>query len=159
MEDNQFYPYLNDNYEEVEICKDGSIKQYGVLRKIHPMVKTGYKMVQLKDINNIWKLEYQHRLLAKCFIPNPDNKPICDHKDRNKSNNSLDNLRWVTGTENNINTGIPKNNTTGFKGVRKCGNKFKAFFGRKYLGIYETAPEAHNAYINEVNTKFPHLQV
>jgi len=34
-----------------------------------------------------------HRELALAFIPNPDNLPITDHIDRNKLNNSLDNLR------------------------------------------------------------------
>ena len=30
-----------------------------------------------------------HRLLAMCFIPNPDDKPYVDHRDRDKGNNSL----------------------------------------------------------------------
>lgn len=41
-----------------------------------------------------------HRILAMAFIPNPDNKPYIDHIDTDKSNFSLDNLRWVTAKEN-----------------------------------------------------------
>lgn len=41
-----------------------------------------------------------HLLLAKCFIPNPDNKPQINHIDGNKYNFSLDNLEWVTIAEN-----------------------------------------------------------
>lgn len=41
-----------------------------------------------------------HRLVAKYFIPNPDNLPQVDHKDCNKENNCVDNLRWVTNREN-----------------------------------------------------------
>jgi hypothetical protein len=43
-----------------------------------------------------------HRLLALHFIPNddPENKIHIDHIDRNKHNNNLNNLRWVTCSEN-----------------------------------------------------------
>lgn len=44
----------------------------------------------------------EHRKLAEMFIPNPDNKPCINHKDGNRSNNSLDNLEWVTYSENHI---------------------------------------------------------
>jgi hypothetical protein len=44
-----------------------------------------------------------HRLLAIQYIPNPDNLPEVDHIDRNKQNNDLSNLRWVTHSTNCIN--------------------------------------------------------
>lgn len=46
---------------------------------------------------------YLHRMLAETFIPNPENLPIVDHIDRDKTNNKLDNLRWVTRSENGLN--------------------------------------------------------
>lgn len=50
-----------------------------------------------------------HRLVAESFINNPSELPEVDHLDRDKTNNHVDNLRWATASENNINreNGIP----------------------------------------------------
>lgn len=43
---------------------------------------------------------YIHRLVAKAFIPNPDDLPQVDHINGNKLDNRVDNLRWVTVSDN-----------------------------------------------------------
>jgi len=47
-------------------------------------------------------LERVHRILAKLFIPNPENKPCVNHIDADRANNDLSNLEWATYSENVI---------------------------------------------------------
>lgn len=59
----------------------------------------GYKMAHLSK-DSIGKLFLIHRLVAKAFIPNPNNFPDVNHKDTNKSNNNVNNLEWTTEKSN-----------------------------------------------------------
>ena len=63
---------------------------------------TGYKKVELCKDNEKRKSFKVHRLVAQAFIPNPNNKPEVNHIDGNKINNNIDNLEWVTSSENSI---------------------------------------------------------
>ena len=60
----------------------------------------GYKQVHLMK-NGKRYVKYVHRLVAECFIANPNNLPQVNHINFNKSNNQVDNLEWVTNQENN----------------------------------------------------------
>lgn len=61
--------------------------------------KQGYKTVNLW--NNGQKKTYKiHRLVAKTFIPNPNNYLVINHIDENKMNNDISNLEWCTQKHN-----------------------------------------------------------
>ena len=63
---------------------------------------TGYKKVELHKDNEKRKSFKVHRLVAQAFIPNPENKREVNHIDGNKHNNNVNNLEWVTSSENKI---------------------------------------------------------
>ena len=67
--------------------------------------------------NSIRRTLQLHREMAIAFLPNPENKPEVDHINGDKSDNRLENLRWATKSENQVNTPKNKTNTTGFKNI------------------------------------------
>ena len=93
------YPY----YKVSTFGRVMSNKRYrnGKILKPQP-TSDDYLRVGLSK-NKKQKLFSVHRLLALTFLPNYYNLPQVDHKDRNKHNNSIYNLRWVTQEENMCN--------------------------------------------------------
>jgi hypothetical protein len=65
--------------------------------------KEGYLWVNLTDNNKVKHKCYFHRLLGIQYIPNPNNYPEIDHIDRDRTNNSIVNLRWADKTLQNNN--------------------------------------------------------
>ena len=61
--------------------------------------KDGYLFVVL-SCNGKHKTIAVHKLVAQAFIPNPDDLPIINHKDEDKTNNRVDNLEWCTAKYN-----------------------------------------------------------
>lgn len=101
--------YQISNYERVKgLKRDGFVKSKNVQN--HPIKEkilkggvssTGYKCFTACK-NGIKKHVFYHRVLAECFVPNPDNLPQVNHIDGNKLNNNLSNIEWVTAQENMI---------------------------------------------------------
>ncbi|WP_290095432.1 HNH endonuclease [Bacteroides acidifaciens] len=77
---------------------DGRIERHGII--LEPKVDAeGYFRV---TVGGRIKRDRVHRLVAKCFLPNPRNKEFVNHKDGNKQNNKATNLEWCTPRENSL---------------------------------------------------------
>ena len=137
------------NYEvstlgRVRNCRRGNIFTPGI-------GPNGYRQVGLRR-NGIRRNLYVHRIVAQAFVPNPENKPQVDHKDRDVSNNCCSNLRWSTISENNGNRVKTKNRSSIFKGVFFCNQKQKwcayIVFKRKHIhiGFFDDEKKAGEAY-------------
>jgi hypothetical protein len=79
------------------ICRDGRVYSTKSKKIMKPMVKSNnYSHLQMDDKNLS-----VHFLVANQFIPNTNNCPTVNHKDGDKSNNHVDNLEWMTYSEQN----------------------------------------------------------
>lgn len=58
-----------------------------------------------------------HRHVAKAFIPNPNGHAQVDHINRNRADNRVENLRWVSASENIRNQKMRANNSSGVSNV------------------------------------------
>lgn len=98
--------YEVSNFGEVKALERLVINNGSPQHKHERILKAGgtgkYKTVALCKDGKVYP-KLVHRLVAEAFIPNPDNKPNVDHIDTNPLNNNVENLRWVTQSENSLN--------------------------------------------------------
>lgn len=87
----------------------------------------GYKYIEFNVKGDV-SYHRVHRLVAKAYIPNPENKPFVNHLDGDKGNNNVDNLEWVTGSENNkhaVDNGLARFVHNVYKVTDKYGECFE----------------------------------
>lgn len=104
---------LKQVYEMVDLCKDGEAKKYTV-----------------------------HRLVAKAFIPNHENKEQVNHINGNKFDNRVENLEWCTRSENQLHSTRIGLRTA--KGVKNSQSKLKE---HEVIEIYKS--KESNKYLSE----------
>jgi hypothetical protein len=130
-----------DNYQVSSLGRFKNAK--GVIMENYKPHHSGYIFVRVN------KEKYQlHRLVAFTFIVNPHSKPVVNHIDGNKTNNSVVNLEWVTVQENN-----QHNHNAGLIRVftRKIGQyNLEETFIKEYASIVEAKRETKISSIKEV---------
>ena len=147
---------------DYQISNFGRVKSFkrGKVKILKPAFNGNYFFVYLHKNGNA-KMHYIHILVAKAFIPNPENKPEVNHINGDKTNCCVENLAWATSSENRehavemgfLKSGcengnaklsaeqvheirrncIPGDNELGFK-----------VFAKKFNVIYETISDAYH---------------
>jgi len=165
-------------WKDIEGCENYQINNLGQARSItriiprgnHTMTvrgkmlkvsisNEGYCSLNLRK-NNKRHAVYLHRVIAKAFIPNPDNKAFIDHRDHNPGNNNIDNLSWCTQSENMANMDSKAKGLSIYKGVTfdKSRMKWAAKITFNYktinLGRFQSEVLAAKAYNDKAKELF-----
>lgn len=131
--------YAVSNYGRIKSLRNNKIL------KLHEDSKgKGYKYISL-NYNGVKKSFQVHRLVAKAFIPNPNNLPCVNHKDENPSNNYVENLEWCSYSYNlSYGTKIQREHLT--KIENNCSNAPKKVVQKdkegNIIAIHNSANEA-----------------
>jgi hypothetical protein len=142
------------------IYKDGILywkSNHG--KKIKANAKAGWheKDSNYNKVKVLNKTYLEHRLVYILFKGHVDNIIQIDHKDNNRQNNNIENLRASTNTQNHCNSKKYKRNTSGFKGVsyHQPNNKWRAKINidgkQTHLGLFKTPKQAFEAYKQAAN--------
>lgn len=124
-------------YDDYAIGFNGELYSFksGRLLKTY-MISKGYIGCKLYK-NNIGKSYKIHRLVAKYFIANIDNKPQVNHKNSVRDDNNVENLEWVDNKENSHHGKSSKLTTLEVEQIRKMINNGTTIY--KLAEIYNVA--------------------
>ncbi|CAL6005042.1 HNH_endonuclease [Hexamita inflata] len=116
-----------DDFENYEVSNLGQVKNKTTGRILKQRdSNNGYLVVGLQQ-NKIQKICYIHRLVAQAFLENPNNYNEVDHVDCVKFNNNVQNLRWVSKSDN-------------------CKNRNGNSFGDKFIFVDQLPEDSIEVY-------------
>lgn len=101
MDSHEVWIKIKETKDKYSVSNQGRVRNNDsghILSKSYTV--NGYEKISLHVSNNRRWTVMVHRLVAKAFIANPENKPEVNHKNGIHDDNRVENLEWVTGAEN-----------------------------------------------------------
>lgn len=124
--------FINEQETTYRIYDNGQVMNEKTGNYYKGTIRNGYRWFDLRWNGNKYARS-QHRLVAEAFIENPDNLEYVHHKNNNRLDNSIENLQWVTASENNLNK-----------------NKKESFIDHKDYQEYDLSKEEWRTYQNTI---------
>lgn len=143
--------YQISNFGRVRSCdriitcksKNGKIFEKVVKGKIMKFSTSRNYLAVCLYKNSRQQLKKIHRLVAEAFVPNPNNYPIVNHKDENKTNNNAENLEWCTSKYNtNYGTGVEKRSKKQLNRPDCSKRIFQYTLEGELVAVYQSSKEA-----------------
>lgn len=91
---------INNEETNFYIYDDGRVFNKKTNTFLKGKINYGYRVYDIRYNHKKYNFK-AHRLVALAFIPNPNNLPVVHHKDNNRLNNKIENLEWVSYSDNN----------------------------------------------------------
>lgn len=96
---------MKETWKRISSHQDYEVSDHGRIRRGERYIAIsmnahGYEKANLGGNNEQCRTQIVHRLVAKTFLPNPEQHPVVHHKDANKINNHVSNLEWCSHSQN-----------------------------------------------------------
>lgn len=113
--------------DRYEVSDEGEIRNVETGRVLKQRDSNGYRTCYITRDGRT-SCYMVHRVVAKTFIPMIEGKNVVDHINRDKTDNTVQNLRWTDTSQNNRNRSRFHSKTDGLHNITQNGNKFVVSF-------------------------------